>query len=182
MEDILNRIEEFAAQAHEGQRRKFANEPYIVHPIRVMNICKKYSNELPVLAAALLHDVLEDTPVTALQMKSFLSALMDSANTQRTLKLVDELTDRYIKSDYPKLNRRTRKNKEAERLSNVSSDAQTIKYADILDNSAEFAKEDTDFANTFLHECKLLLKVMTKGNPELYRKVTQTVQDQIDQL
>lgn len=181
MVDILNQIEQFAAKAHEGQRRKFVDEPYIVHPVRVMTICNSYSNDLPVLAAALLHDVLEDTPVTALQIKAFLSTLMDTTNTERTLLLVDELTDRYVKSDYPTLNRRTRKNKEAERLSKVSADAQTIKYADIIDNSTEFANADASFVKTFLHECNTLLKKMTKGHPEVHKKALHKVEAQLEQ-
>lgn len=181
MDDILNQVEQFAAKAHESQRRKFTDEPYIVHPVRVMKRCRKYTNDLPVLAAALLHDVLEDTSVTALQMKVFLSAIMDTASTERTLMLVDELTDRFVKADYPKLNRRTRKSKEAERLSKVSADAQTIKYADIIDNCTEFANADAGFVKTFLHECNALLKKMTKGNPEVYRKALQTVETQLEQ-
>lgn len=63
--DILKNIEEFARQAHGDQQRKFADEPYIMHPIRVMQLCGEYASDLPVLSAALLHDVLEDTAVMA---------------------------------------------------------------------------------------------------------------------
>lgn len=61
----------FAAKAHEGQRRQ-SGEPYICHPIKVAEILanEAYFN-LPVLQAAVLHDVIEDTPVE----KAALSAL-----------------------------------------------------------------------------------------------------------
>ncbi|MGN6418653.1 MAG: HD domain-containing protein [Pseudobacter sp.] len=182
MKSILDKVEQFAAAAHEGQRRKFRDEPYINHPVRVMQLCRAYSNDLPVLAAALLHDVLEDTAVTADQIGEFLTPLMDAASTDKTLKLVDELTDRFVKANYPGWNRRKRKAKEQERLSNTSAEAQTIKYADIIDNSTEFARAETDFAEVFLRECNSLLKKMTKGNPELYKKAQDTVLAQLELL
>jgi guanosine-3',5'-bis(diphosphate) 3'-pyrophosphohydrolase len=181
MDEVLEQVKDFAAKAHGEQRRKFADEPYIAHPIRVMEICAAYTSDVTILAAALLHDVLEDTPVKKEQIKDFLLTVMDAAKTQRTLQLVDELTDRYVKANYPQWNRRKRKTKEAERLANTSAESQTIKYADIIDNSAEIATQDTDFAKVFLHECNALLKKMTKGNQELYRRAVETVQEGLAQ-
>lgn len=182
MRSILDQVEQFAAAAHEGQRRKFRDEPYINHPVRVMQLCSSQTNELTVLAAALLHDVLEDTPVTADQIREFLNGLMDVASTEKTLQLVDELTDRFVKASYPGWNRRKRKAKEAERLGNTSAEAQTVKYADIIDNATEFANAETDFAEVFLRECRTLLKIMTKGDPVLHRRAIDTVQQQLDLL
>lgn len=52
----------FAAIAHEGQKRR-SGEPYICHPIKVAEIlAKEVRFDLPVLSAAVLHDVIEDTP------------------------------------------------------------------------------------------------------------------------
>ena len=52
-----------ALKAHEGQTRK-SGEPYIVHPILVAAITAKISNDEMMVQAALLHDVVEDTPYT----------------------------------------------------------------------------------------------------------------------
>jgi (p)ppGpp synthase/HD superfamily hydrolase len=177
MEKILEQIKDFADKAHGEQRRKFADEPYIAHPVRVMELCATYTNDIAVLAAALLHDVLEDTPVKREQINSFLLTIMDTAKAQRTLQLVDDLTDQYVKSNYPAWNRRKRKAKEAERLADTSADSQTIKYADIIDNSAEIAHQDTDFAKVFLRECNALLKKITKGDQALYKRAMETVQN-----
>src|SRR4026207_2372711 len=100
MEEILKKITTFARAAHGDQQRKFAPEPYIVHPIRVMEICRQYSKEVTVLGAALLHDVLEDTKVTAEQMEDFLQTIMKPAQVNETVQLVKELTDVYIKENY----------------------------------------------------------------------------------
>lgn len=86
---------------------------------------------------------------------------------EKTTKLVIELTDIYVKSAYPRLNRRERKQKEAQRMSKVSAGAQTIKYADILDNSLEIIHQDVDFAPVYLKESRQLLRVMTKGDSRL---------------
>jgi (p)ppGpp synthase/HD superfamily hydrolase len=53
----------FAEHAHRGQRRK-DGQAYIAHPVRVARILAELGYEEDVLAAALLHDVVEDTPVT----------------------------------------------------------------------------------------------------------------------
>src|SRR5437762_11401952 len=125
MEEILEQIKDFADKAHGEQTRKYTPDRYIVHPVRVMNICKEYTNDISVLAAALLHDVLEDTTATKDEIKNFLLKLLDKQQAEKTVKLVEELTDVYIKKDYPQWNRRKRKEKEAERLSATSSEAQT---------------------------------------------------------
>lgn len=54
---------ELALKAHEGQTRK-SGEPYIVHPILVAAITAKISSDEMMVQAALLHDVVEDTPYT----------------------------------------------------------------------------------------------------------------------
>jgi (p)ppGpp synthase/HD superfamily hydrolase len=182
MESLLEQVKQFAAKAHGSQRRKFIDEPYIAHPIRVMELCKEYTTDTTVLAAALLHDVLEDTPVSKEEIQHFLSTLMDASTTERTVRLVDELTDRFIKANYPQWNRRVRKSKEAERLAATSADAQTIKYADIIDNSAEFASQENDFAEVFLRECKALLKKMDKGNAELRQRALKVVEEELSKL
>jgi (p)ppGpp synthase/HD superfamily hydrolase len=182
MEEILEKIKDFAGQAHGEQRRKFADEPYIEHPKRVMAICKAYTQDVCMLAAALLHDVLEDTPVDKQQIKDFLLTVMDANKTNRTLELVDELTDRFVKANYPQWNRRKRKAKEAERLAATSADAQTIKYADIIDNSAEIVHQTTDFARKFLFECRDLLQKMNKGNQQLYERAMATVNTGLEQV
>lgn len=60
----------FAARAHDGQKRKSTDVPYLVHPVGVMLVlieCHETDPEL--LAAALLHDTVEDTKVTLSQLR-----------------------------------------------------------------------------------------------------------------
>src|SRR5690606_23122807 len=99
-------------KAHGEQLRKYTPDRYIVHPIRVMLICQEYTDDIAMLSAALLHDVLEDTPVQKDELKGFLMTVMSPEQAITTLKYVVELTDVFTKKDYPALNRRKRKLKE----------------------------------------------------------------------
>ena len=58
---------EFAEEAHRGQKR-LSGEPYITHPLEVARILTSIQADPATLAAALLHDTVEDTPVTALDI------------------------------------------------------------------------------------------------------------------
>ena len=175
MDTIINQIKQFADQSHGDQMRKYSAEKYIVHPIRVMEICKEYDDSLPVLAAALLHDVLEDTNITEQEMLSFLLSVMDPKDADETLQLVKELTDVYVKSAYPQWNRIQRKQKERERIADTSAKSHTIKYADIIDNTREITVKDPAFAPRYLKECFDILMVADKGNDALYKIARQEV-------
>lgn len=176
LDSVLEKVRMFAAYAHGGQRRKFTDEPFMNHPLRVMEICMQYTGERSILAASLLHDVLEDTTVSEKELKIFLVEIMDPEEAVKTLELVVDLTDVFVKEDYPKLNRRKRKAREAERLGNIHPDAQTVKYADSLDNSIDIAKNDKKFAPQFLGEVRFLLSKMNKGNRELYHRTRDKVE------
>jgi len=165
--EILDKIIEFADHAHGDQMRKYTPDRYIVHPIRVMRTCSQYTDSLPVLAAAVLHDVLEDTPYTQNDLSVFLGNYMNEEEQNLTVKLVTELTDVFIKKDFPDLNRFQRKKKELNRLKEIRPEAQTIKYADIIDNATEISQSDPDFAGRYLQECYDIAFALTKGNPEL---------------
>ena len=182
MDEILKKIIAFADKAHGDQRRKYADEKYIEHPLRVMKTCQDHNYPLPVLAAAILHDVVEDTETTPHQIKEFLLTLMNEKDASRTLNLVIELTDVYTKAQYPQLNRRRRKAKEAARLEMTSAEAQTIKYADIIDNAKDIAVHGDDFALVFLNECRTLLEKMKKGNNELREKAIVTIENEKQRL
>lgn len=176
-DNILMQVRAFAEKAHQGQMRKYADEPYIAHLDRVMQVVREYAQDVAMLSAALLHDVLEDTHVTEEELKVFLEEVMEASQAAKTFDLVVALTDVFIKKDYPLLNRRARRTREAERLAAVTPDAQTIKYSDVIDNATDIVKHETDFALVYLRESKQLLQGMTRGNPLLYERAARTVDE-----
>lgn len=182
MEMLIEEITDFATMAHAGQVRKYAQEPYIKHPIRVMQQCRLYVKDMPVAAAALLHDVLEDTAVSKDELSAFLHRTLQPTEAQHSILLVEQLTDVFTKNDYPHLNRRQRKNKEYDRLASIHEDAQTIKYADIIDNSRDKAIPENNSAEKLLTGYKLLLQKIPNGHPALYELANIAVNNALQEL
>ena len=180
--EILNKIIEFTDQAHGTQTRKYTPDKYIVHPVRVMETCSQYTDLLPLLSAAIMHDVLEDTATSKNDILNFLKDLMNENDRNYIIQLVVELTDVYVKKDFPTLNRYTRKKMELERLRKISADAQTIKYADIIDNSREIPQHDPSFAGRYLKECCEILLALDKGHPQLREKAIETVSEELKKM
>lgn len=179
---MLEYVARFADKAHGTQVRKYTGERYIVHPVRVMELTRQYTDDVCVHAAALLHDVLEDTAVSADQMEGALREVMTDSDAEKVVNLVTELTDVFVKDNYPSLNRRSRKEKEALRLSGVSPKAQLIKYADIIDNVNDLVSQDTDFAQVYIREAKKMLRLMASGNPDLRKKAMSLVDKFLEDL
>ncbi|WP_090974765.1 HD domain-containing protein [Parapedobacter composti] len=175
MDTVLKTILDYATKVHAGQTRKYTPDPYISHPIRVMETCRQYTHNTAVCAAALLHDVLEDTPVTERDLLGFLHAVMPRDIAEETLGYVVELTDVYTKRGYPQYNRRTRKGMELKRLTRISPNAQTIKYADIIDNASEIVMHDPDFSEVLLGEYRQLLEHLVRGNSKLHARAIKAV-------
>ncbi len=70
--DLIKQSYKLAAKAHEGQFR-ISGEPYIVHPVCVAMILVELGMDTESVCAALLHDVVEDTPITLEEIRSHFS-------------------------------------------------------------------------------------------------------------
>ena len=168
--DKLKDIVLLAKDLHGNQKRKYTGEPYVNHTVQVAKIVKNYGGDDIMVYAAVLHDVLEDTNTTKEELFSHLRQIIGPENAIEVVKLVQELTDVFIKDDYPNINRKDRKEMEAMRLGSISPKAQTIKYADLLDNGQDIMKNDPKFGKVYLKEKEQILKHMNRGNQELYKK------------
>lgn len=72
--NLIEKASALALVAHADQRRKEEDVPYMVHPIAVALILAQYGFDETVCAAALVHDVLEDTTVTPEELEERLGA------------------------------------------------------------------------------------------------------------
>lgn len=159
---------EFARKAHEGQQRKYTEEPYIEHPKRVAAIVETVPHTEEMICAAYLHDVVEDTPISHEEIqKSF---------GPKVAKLVHELSDEYMKEAYPDLNRKERKKRETARQAEMSTEAKTIKLADVIDNTRDIIKNDRNFARRYIPEMEALVEALQGGNFKLLMRACYEVQ------
>ncbi|WIJ24142.1 HD domain-containing protein [Devosia sp. RR2S18] len=154
----------FAAAAHGSinQRRKYTGEPYIVHPIAVAEIVRTVPHEGPMIAAALLHDVVEDTPVTIEEILNEFG--------REVGELVDWLTDVSGPADG---NRRKRKHLDLLHTAKATPAAKTIKLADLIDNTRTTAKYDPSFWRVYKREKIALLEVLKEGDSTLWRRAAE---------
>jgi len=160
---LFHKAVEFATARHAGHKRDYTGEPYLGHLLAVAELVKLTGARDAVLAAAVLHDVLEDTDTTADELRAEFGA--EVAN------LVVEVTSVY-RSGLGYGDRATRKAMERARLAATSADAHTIKVADILDNTKNVAEVAPDFAKVYLPEKAAMLAVLTKAHPVLLAKAT----------
>ena len=161
-DDLEARALAFAKTAHQsiGQTRKYTGEPYIVHPIAVAEIVRSVPHTPEMIAAAYLHDVVEDTPVTIEEIRS--------AFGDKVAELVDWLTDVSRPEDG---NRRTRRELDLRHTAKAPRDAKTIKLADLIDNSVTIAKHDRrGFWPVYRREKLALLEVLKDGDPTLWQR------------
>lgn len=68
--ELITKATVFAARAHDGARRKGSGMPYILHPMEAACIVAAMTRRSELIAAALLHDVLEDTAVTYEELRA----------------------------------------------------------------------------------------------------------------
>lgn len=168
MEDMIVKAEIFATQAHAlvEQKRKYTGEDYIVHPIRVAKIVEQFGGSDDQIAAAYLHDVVEDTDVDILDVR------MEFGNDIG--EIVDGLTDVSQPSDG---NRKLRKAMDRAHSADASAEAQFVKCADIIDNSADISANDPNFSKVYKQEMLELLTVMDKvSDTEIFAQALMSVQ------
>lgn len=146
-----------AAHCAVGQKRKYTNEPYEVHPIEVMQILNNLGGfSVEVLQAALLHDTVEDTQIEHDDIVAMFG--------ETVAKLVQDLTDVSKPEDG---SRKERKRIDREHSAAAHPDAQSIKLADLISNTRTIVKYDKSFAKVYLEEKALLIDVLTKADPRL---------------
>ncbi len=145
----------YASVAHAKQTRKYTNEPYIHHcfdvMVRLRSLFHSCGVEVPdaMMAAAVLHDTVEDTDVTFQDLTETFG--IDVAG------LVFWLTD---VCPHEWGNRATRKRLESEKLLHAPRAAQIIKFCDIISNTISIEQYDPGFAKTYVPEKMRMLEII----------------------
>lgn len=173
MTDLISKAQSFAKNAHRGidHRRKYTHKPYEVHLAAVAEQVASVCRDPEMIAAAWLHDTVEDTPTTLADIeKSF---------GKRVAQLVSELTD---VSRPGQGNRAARKQIDRGHTAKASARAMTIKLADLIDNCQDICRADPGFARVYLGEVASLLEILTQGDKSLHKRLEEILVQRAAQL
>jgi (p)ppGpp synthase/HD superfamily hydrolase len=150
---MIRKARAFAEQKHRDQRRKHSDEPYFGHVESVVRILTAFGvDRPPVIAAAYLHDTVEDTDAS---IKDILTQFGEE---------VAELV--YWLTDAEQSNRPMRRIVAEWRLGHAPLDAKIIKLADMIDNTEDICEHDRRFAPVYLREKAKLLEKMAQSEGE----------------
>ena len=130
---LLDRAIVFAVKAHAGTERRGKGFPYIVHPMEAVEIVATITPDQELLAAAALHDTVEDTDVTIEQIRAEFG--------DRIASLVGAETDVVIDGKSEQDSWHDRKRAAINRLSKASRDAKIVAMGDKLSNMRAIARD-----------------------------------------
>ena len=130
---LLDRAIVFAVRAHAGTERRGKGFPYIVHPMEAVEIVATMTPDQELLAAAALHDTVEDTDVTIEQIRSEFG--------ERVASFVAEESDEPHQRPDSVENWRARKQAAIDRLAHASRDAKMVALGDKLSNMRAIARD-----------------------------------------
>ena len=130
---LLDRAIIFAVHAHAGTERRGKGFPYIVHPMEAVAIVSTMTADQELLAAAALHDTVEDTDVTVERLRAEFG--------ERVARLVEEESDKFEEGVSEEASWHDRKQAAIERLSRASRDAKMVALGDKLSNMRAIARD-----------------------------------------
>ena len=89
---LFDKAVKFATEAHSGTERRGKAYPYIIHPMEAASIVATITNDPEMLAAAMLHDTVEDTDVTFEQIRELFGERIMTLVKNETAPLVDKMS------------------------------------------------------------------------------------------
>lgn len=167
-------LREWIEAKYRGRQIRVSGEPYFTHLVFVAEMAAKavfLGYEI-----GLCHDLLEDTGMPASGLYNALVNFQYPKHQARYITdTVVELTDVFTKEAYPGMRKKDRGKREAERLLNISSAAQTVKYADLIYNINWTLKYEPRKAQKYLKKKKKLIDQLTAGDTDLHRMVVEAI-------
>ncbi len=130
---LLDRAIVYAVRAHAGTERRGKGFPYIVHPMEAVEIVATMTPDQELLAAAVLHDTVEDTDVTIEQIRTEFG--------ERVASFVAAESDEPHQRPDSVENWRARKQAAIDRLARASLDAKMVALGDKLSNMRAIARD-----------------------------------------
>lgn len=138
--ELLDRAIVFAVRAHAGTERRGKGFPYIVHPMEAMEIVATMTSNQELLAAAVLHDTVEDTDVTIEQIRAEFGDRVAMLVALESDNIGDGESEKG-KEVHLSSNWHTRKQAAIDRLAYASLDAKIVALGDKLSNMRAIARD-----------------------------------------
>ncbi len=135
--ELLDRAIIFAVKAHHNTERRGKGFPYIVHPLEAMAIVATITPDQELLAAAALHDVIEDTEVTVDELREMFGERIAHLVHAESDQLNGELFDGQNEEE----TWHARKQAAIDRLAAASHDAKIVAMGDKLSNMRAIARD-----------------------------------------
>ena len=137
--ELLDRAIVFAVRAHAGTERKGKGFPYIIHPMEAVEIVATMTCDQELLAAAVLHDTVEDTDVTVEQIRAEFGERVAALVASESDNVVEGMNeDKVVHSSS---NWKERKRVAIERLAHASHEAKIVALGDKLSNMRAIARD-----------------------------------------
>lgn len=130
---LLDRAIVFAVRAHRNTERRGKGFPYIVHPLEAVSIVATLTADQELLAAAALHDVVEDAGVTLDELRREFGG--------KVAFLVEKESDKFVDGLSEADSWRTRKEAAIERLAAAPLDAKIVAMGDKLSNMRAISRD-----------------------------------------
>jgi GTP diphosphokinase / guanosine-3',5'-bis(diphosphate) 3'-diphosphatase len=176
--NIIIKAAQLAKKLHEGQFRKYSGAPYISHTARVAGRMATHpiaTEEL--VAAAFLHDVIEDCNVTDTELLESLSSVTAEweldVRIRNTVYYVEWMTNKSLGSP---LNRKKRKEMDAECLETAPKEVKVLKMLDRIDNLRELPPDD-GFTAKYAEESLYLINCIGDADDDLKNEAIELIND-----
>ena len=136
---LLDKAIVFAVQAHHNTERRGKGFPYIVHPLEAVAVVATLSSDQELLAAAALHDVVEDTSITLDQLRREFG--------DKVAFLVEQESDKFVPERSESDSWRDRKQGAIDRLAAAPYEAKIVALGDKLSNMRAIARDYDDMGD-----------------------------------
>lgn len=166
---LLDKAIVFAVKAHHDTERRGKGFPYIVHPMEAVSIVATMTSDPELLAAAVLHDVVEDTDVDIDRIRRSFGA--------RIAALVDTESDRFPVGESEEESWHARKKASLERLRNASRDAKIVALGDKLSNMRAIARDEKELGAAFWNRFHIKEK---SAHAQRYRELVDALKELSD--
>ena len=130
---LVDRAILFAVKAHSGTERRGKGFPYVIHPMEAMAIVATITPDPELLAAAALHDTVEDTDITLEVLRAEFG--------ERVAKLVADESDVFTEGKSEEETWHQRKKAAIDRLARAPHDAKIVALGDKLSNMRAIARD-----------------------------------------